>query len=52
MRKNPKIEEQTIEVRTPIGADHDAFRVSSERWAEASYPVIVYWLIRMPIQAT
>lgn len=41
-----------MDVRTPIGALHDAFRVSSDRWALASKPVIVYWLMRMPMQAT
>ena len=40
MSKNPKIEETPTDVRTPIGALHDARRVSSERCAEASKPVI------------
>ncbi len=52
MRKKPKTEEQMMEVSTPRGALQDAFRVSSLRWALASKPVIVYWLMRIPIQAT
>jgi len=35
-----------------MGALQEALRVSSERWAEASKPVIVYWDIRMPMHAT
>ena len=31
----------------PLAAPVEAAWVSSERWAEASYPVIVYW-VRMP----
>lgn len=52
IRKKPNTAEQMIDVRTPIGALQDAFRVSSDRCAEASKPVIVYWLIKMPMQAT
>jgi len=39
--KKPKMEENPTELMTPIGALQDAFRVSSERWAEASKPVSV-----------
>ena len=42
IRKKPKSEETPMEVITPIGALHDALRVSSERCAEASKPVSVY----------
>jgi len=52
MTKNPKMELNPTEVMTPIGADQDAFRVSSERWADASKPVRVYWLMRAPHAAT
>lgn len=40
--KKPKREENPTEETTPIGADQDAFRVSSDRWADASKPVSVY----------
>ena len=52
MRKNPKTKETLILIMTPMGALQAAFLVSSERWAEASKPVMVYWLMRMPQQAT
>ncbi len=32
----------------PLAAALDADAVSSERWAEASKPVIVYWVSRNP----
>lgn len=40
--KKPKKAENPTELMTPIGALHDAFRVSSDRCAEASKPVMVY----------
>lgn len=40
--KKPKRAEKPTEVITPIGALQDAFRVSSDRCAEASKPVRVY----------
>ena len=52
IRNHPKIDEKMMEERTPIGALHDAFRVSSDRCALASKPVMVYWLIKIPIHAT
>jgi hypothetical protein len=51
-RKKPKMADTPIDVNTPIGADQEALRVSSERWADASKPVIVYWLNRTPQIAT
>jgi len=42
MTKKPKNAEKPTELMTPIGALHDAFRVSSDRCAEASKPVMVY----------
>jgi len=50
--KKPKRAEKPTEEITPRGADHDAFRVSSERCAEASKPVSVYWAMRTPQHAT
>lgn len=41
-RKKPKIAEQLIDIMIPSGALQDAFRVSSDRCAEASKPVMVY----------
>ena len=52
MRKKPKRDETPMDIRTPRGAFQEAFCVSSERWAEASKPVMVYWLIRTPQAAT
>lgn len=37
--RSPKIALNPTEEITPIGADQDAFRVSSDRCAEASKPV-------------
>jgi hypothetical protein len=42
MTKNPKRAEKPTELITPIGADQEALRVSSDRWADASNPVSVY----------
>jgi hypothetical protein len=42
MTKKPNREENPTDDMTPIGADHEAFRVSSDRCAEASNPVSVY----------
>lgn len=39
-RKNPKMADTPTDVNTPSGAFHAALFVSSERWAEASKPVI------------
>ena len=50
--KKPKMAEKPTEVRTPRGALQEALRVSSDRWAEASKPVMVYWLMRTPHTAT
>jgi hypothetical protein len=50
--KKPNREENPTDEITPIGADHEALRVSSDRWAEASNPVRVYWLMRAPQHAT
>ena len=33
----------------PLAAELAAECVSSERWAEASYPVMVYWVSRAPM---
>lgn len=52
MTKNPKRDEKPTEEITPIGADQEALRVSSERWAEASKPVSVYWDMSAPQHAT
>src|SRR5689334_22517304 len=51
-RMNPKITDTTTDITMPMAADREAFRVSSLMWAEASYPVIVYWAIRSPIPHT
>ena len=50
--KKPNREENPTDEMTPIGADHEALRVSSDRCAEASNPVRVYWLMRAPQHAT
>ena len=36
----------------PLAAESAAEWVSSDRWAEASYPVIVYWVSRAPMGST
>ena len=36
----------------PLAAESAAECVSSDRWAEASYPVIVYWVSRAPMGRT
>jgi len=51
MTKNPKRALKPTEDMTPMGADQDALRVSSERWAEASKPVSVYWDMSAPQHA-
>ena len=51
-RMNPKMTDTTTDMTMPIAADREAFLVSSLMWAEASYPVIVYWAIRSPIPNT
>ena len=52
IRKNPNSDDTPIDIKTPSGALQEALRVSSDRWAEASKPVMVYWLIRTPQAAT
>ncbi len=37
--KKPKRAETPIDIKTPRGALHEALRVSSDRWADASKPV-------------
>lgn len=37
--KKPKRADTPIDIKTPIGALHEALRVSSDRWADASKPV-------------
>src|SRR6185312_11066530 len=49
---NPKITDTTTDMTMPIAAARDALRVSSLMWADASYPVIVYWDIRRPMPNT
>ena len=41
--------EYTIERQMPLAAESAAECVSSDRWAEASYPVMVYWVSRAPM---
>src|SRR5580700_2388717 len=36
----------------PLAAESAAECVSSDKWAEASYPVIVYWVSRAPMGRT
>ena len=40
--------EYRIDFQIPLAAAFDADWVSSDRWAEASKPVIVYWVSRNP----
>jgi len=40
--------DQKIDFHRPLGAASAAFRVSSEIWADASYPMIVYIGSNMP----
>src|ERR1039457_2938484 len=42
-RMNPAIQETQIEVTIPLGPETEASSVSSVTWADASYPVKVYW---------
>jgi hypothetical protein len=51
MTKNPNKAEKPTELMTPIGADQDAFLVSSDRCADASKPVNVYCDMSAPQQA-
>src|SRR3954447_16658836 len=44
--------EQKIDFHPPCAADSAAPWVSSEMWAEASKPVIVYWVSRKPSGST
>ncbi len=41
--------EYTIERQMPLAAELAAECVSSDRWAEASYPVMVYWVSKAPM---
>jgi hypothetical protein len=41
MTNQPKMALKPTLETTPMGADQDALRVSSDRWAEASKPVSV-----------
>ncbi len=51
-RKKPKMAETPTDISTPRGAFHAALWVSSDRWAEASKPVMVYCAIKIPHTAT
>src|SRR5918995_4939981 len=48
----PPIRETSTLITMPRGAAREAFFVSSETCAEASYPVNVYWAISRPIKNT
>jgi hypothetical protein len=50
--KKPNSALKPTELTTPMGALQEAFRVSSERCADASKPVSVYCDMRAPQQAT
>ncbi len=47
-RMKPAITETTTAQSIPVAAERDAWCVSSAMWADASYPVSVYWA--MPIE--
>ena len=51
-RMKPKITDTTTENTMPRGAAVSAPWVSSDMWADASYPVRVYCAFRRPIRAT
>ena len=51
-RMKPKITDTTTENTMPRGAEVSASCVSSDMWADASYPVRVYCALRSPINAT
>jgi len=48
----PPTPDQKTERHTPLAADSAAPLVSSEMWAEASYPVCVYIVSRKPSGST
>ena len=52
IRKKPNTPDTPTDISTPRGAFHEALFVSSDKWAEASYPVTVYWAIKIPQTAT
>src|SRR5271169_6515218 len=52
IRIQPAISEMPMELTMPRGAEMSALWVSSDMWAEASYPVKVYCAIRSPIMKT
>ena len=51
-RKKPKTADTPTLMRTPSGAFQAALFVSSDKWAEASKPVMVYCAIKIPHTAT
>ena len=51
-RMKPAISEIQIELTMPFGAEIRASIVSSETWAEASYPVKVYCAFKRPMRNT
>ncbi len=46
------ITDTTTENTIPRGAEVWASWVSSDMWADASYPVSVYWALRNPMRIT
>lgn len=48
----PAIHEVQMDCTIPLGFTVDASCVSSVMWAEASYPVKVYWAISRPSRTT
>lgn len=51
-RKKPKTADTPTDMSTPSGAFQAALFVSSDKWAEASKPVMVYCAIKIPHTAT
>ena len=51
-RSQPPMAEYTMERQMPLAAELPAECVSSDRWAEASYPVMVYCVSRAPMGRT
>ena len=51
-RMNPAIQDTQIEVTMPLGPETAASSVSSVTWADASYPVKVYWATSKPSRKT